>query len=87
MFDKLDRDIFKLAVPAIAEMLLHTLVWTVDTAMVGRLTPADMSGVNLGVSIMFTLAHIIGAIGVGATALIARNIGAKDIDRANYIAG
>ncbi len=83
----IDKQIFKLAIPAIAEMLLHTLVWTVDTAMVGRLTPADMSGVNLGASIMFTMAHIIGAIGVGATALIARNIGAKDIERAEYIAG
>ncbi len=83
----IDKQIFKLAIPAIAEMLLHTLVWTVDTAMVGRLTPADMSGVNLGASIMFTMAHIIGAIGVGATALIARNIGAKDIERAEYISG
>lgn len=83
----IDRQIFNLAIPAIAEMLLHTLVWTVDTAMVGRLTPADMSGVNLGASIMFTMAHIIGAIGIGATALIARNIGAKDIDRAEYITG
>ncbi len=86
-YKELDKQIFKLAIPAIAEMLLHTLVWTVDTAMVGRLTPADISGVNLGVTIMFTMAHIIGAIGVGATALIARNVGSKDIDRANYIAG
>lgn len=83
----IDKQIFKLAIPAIAEMLLHTLVWTVDTAMVGRLTPVDMSGVNLGASIMFTIAHIVGAIGVGATALIARNIGAKDTKRAEYIAG
>ncbi|MCK9218265.1 MAG: MATE family efflux transporter, partial [Firmicutes bacterium] len=83
----IDRQIFKLALPAIAEMLLHTLVWTVDTAMVGRLTPADMSGVNLGASMMFTIAHIVGAIGVGATALIARNIGAGDKERAEYIAG
>lgn len=83
----IDKQIFKLAIPAIAEMLLHTLVWTVDTAMVGRLTPVDMSGVNLGASIMFTIAHIVGAIGVGATALIARNIGAKDTERAEYIAG
>ncbi len=85
--ENIDRQIFRLALPAIAEMLLHTLVWTVDTAMVGRLTPADMSGVNLGASMMFTIAHIIGAIGVGATALVARNIGAGDKERAEYIAG
>lgn len=84
---KIDRQIFTLALPAIAEMLLHTLVWTADTAMVGRLTPADMSGVNLGASIMFTMANVMGAIGIGATALVARNIGAKNNERAEYIAG
>jgi putative MATE family efflux protein len=83
----LDKQIFTLALPAIAEMLLHTLVWTADTAMVGRLTPADISGVNLGAQIMFGISNIMGAVGVGATALVARNIGAKDNERAEYIAG
>ena len=83
----LDRQIFALALPAIAEMLLHTLVWTADTAMVGRLTPADISGVNLGTQMMFGISKIMGAIGVGATALVARNIGAKKYERAEYIAG
>lgn len=82
-----DREIFALALPAIAEMMLHTLVWTADTAMVGRLTPADISGVNLGAQIMFTVSNIMGAVGVGATALIARNIGSKNNERAEYIAG
>lgn len=84
---RLDRQIFILALPAIAEMLLHTLVWTADTAMVGRLTPADITGVNLGAQIMFTVSNIMGAVGVGATALVARNIGAKNKERAEYIAG
>ena len=84
---KMDSRIFALALPAIAEMMAHTLVWTADTAMVGRLTAADIAGVNLGVQIMFTLGNVMGAIGIGATALVARNIGAKDNERAEYIAG
>lgn len=84
---KIDRRIFALAIPAIGEMMSHTIVWTADTAMIGRLTAADIAGVNLGVQIMFTLSNIIGAIGIGATALVARNIGAKDNERAEYIAG
>ena len=84
---KIDSKIFALALPAIAEMMAHTLVWSADTAMVGRLTAADIAGVNLGVQIMFTLGNIMGAIGIGATALVARNIGAKDNERAEYIAG
>jgi len=84
---KIDRKIFALAIPAIGEMMSHTIVWTADTAMVGRLTAADIAGVNLGVQMMFTLSNIMGAVGIGATALVARNIGAKDNERAEYIAG
>lgn len=84
---KIDRKIFALAMPAIGEMMSHTIVWTADTAMVGRLTAADIAGVNLGVQMMFTLSNIMGAVGIGATALVARNIGAKDNERAEYIAG
>ncbi|SHJ07678.1 MATE family efflux transporter [Lutispora thermophila] len=84
---KVDRRIFALAIPAIGEMLSNTIVWTADTAMVGRLTAADIAGVNLGAQMMFTLSNIMSAIGIGATALVARNIGAKDTERAEYIAG
>lgn len=82
----IDRKILALAWPAILEMMMHTLVWTIDTAMIGRLTPSAITGVNLGAQIMFTVANIIGALGVGATAMVARNIGSKDIDRAEFIA-
>ncbi|WP_207645780.1 MATE family efflux transporter [Geosporobacter ferrireducens] len=79
------KDIIKIAWPAILEMTLHTLVWTVDTAMVGRLNPASISAVSLGAQIMFITMMILGAVGVGATALVARNIGAGDCRRAGKI--
>ena len=74
----LNRQIMVLAGPAIMEMLMHTLVWTADTAMVGRLTPADIAAVNLGAHMMFTMAAIVGALGIGATAMVARSVGAGD---------
>ena len=79
------KDIIKIAWPAILEMTLHTLVWTVDTAMVGRLNPASISAVSLGAQIMFITMMILGAVGVGATVLVARNIGAGDHRRAGKI--
>lgn len=78
--------ILKLAIPAIMEMTLHTLVWTADTAMVGRLNPASISSVNLGAQIMFTISNIFGALGIGATAMVSRQIGAKNKDEAENIA-
>ncbi|WIV11862.1 MATE family efflux transporter [Proteiniborus sp. MB09-C3] len=78
--------IFKLAIPAIMEMTLHTLVWTADMAMVGRLNPASISAVNLGAQIMFTISNIFGALGIGATAMVSRQIGAEDRVEAENIA-
>jgi multidrug resistance protein, MATE family len=82
----LNRQIMLLAGPAILEMLMHTLVWTADTAMVGRLTPADIAAVNLGAHMMFTIAAIFGALGIGATAMVARYVGADDIPKAQQTA-
>ncbi|SNS04917.1 putative efflux protein, MATE family [Anaerovirgula multivorans] len=81
----ISKQILLLAWPAIMEMMMHTLVWTADTAMVGRLTPAAISSVNLGAHIMFTIGNIFGALGIGATAMVARYIGAKEKDKAEYI--
>jgi len=82
----LNKQIMLLAGPAIMEMLMHTLVWTADTAMVGRLTPADMAAVNLGAHMMFTIVAIFGALGTGATAMVARYVGAKDVQKARQTA-
>lgn len=83
---KMSREIFTLALPAIFEMLLHTLVWTFDTGMVGRLTPEAISSVTLGAQIMFTVSNVFGALGVGTTAMISRNIGAMNTERAEKVA-
>lgn len=82
----LNKQIMLLAGPAILEMLMHTLVWTADTAMVGRLTPADIAAVNLGAHMMFTIAAVFGALGTGATAMVARYVGAKEDDKVQQTA-
>lgn len=82
----LTAQIMVLAGPAILEMLMHTLVWTADTAMVGRLTAADIAAVNLGAHMMFTTAMIFGALGIGATAMVARHIGAGEEKEASKLA-
>ena len=84
---ELDREIRKLAWPAIAEMVLHTCVWTVDTAMVGRLGAEALSAVGLGGNVYSTCAWIFAAIGVGVQAMVARAVGAEDAEEAGFSAG
>ncbi|MCC5910959.1 MAG: MATE family efflux transporter [Clostridiaceae bacterium] len=83
--NNISKQIIILAWPVILEMMMHTLVWTADTAMVGRLTPAAISAVSLGANIMFTVGNIFAALGIGATAIVARYIGAGEREKAEYI--
>ncbi len=80
------REVLALAWPAILEMSLHMLAWIVDTAMVGRLGAAALSAVGLGGQVYFSLAFFLGAVGVGATALVARHKGARDTSGASHVA-
>lgn len=83
--DTLNRTIIKLAWPAILEMTLHTMVWVVDTAMVGRLGKESIAAVNLGAQIMFGLTFIAGAaVSIGVTSLVARFTGAKAPEKAEF---
>ena len=78
--------VIKLAGPAIVEMFLTTLVSFVDTAMVGSLGAVAIAAVGVSNSPMWLLNGIFAALGVGSTALVARSIGAKDLETANKAA-
>lgn len=81
------RRIFNLAWPAVCEMLLYMLLDFVDVAFVGRLGARPLAAVGLGAQIFFSVIFIFSAMSAGATALIARAIGAGDMRRAGRVAG
>ncbi len=86
---KIVKDVFKLALPAVGEMILYTLVWVLDTMMVGRYGgKITVSAVSLSSEIMYTFINILVAIGisVGVTSLIARRFGAEKFDEAEEFA-
>lgn len=76
----------KLAMPAIAEMAMQTLLGFADMAMVGSLGAYAIAAVGLGDMPIATLMAIFAALGTGTTALVARNIGAKEYDKAADVA-
>ena len=79
------KEIFALAWPAILEMCLHMTAWIFDTAMVGRLGAAELSAVALGGQVYFSLVWVLGAVGIGITALVARHKGEEDLLGASHI--
>jgi putative MATE family efflux protein len=84
----LNRTILQLAMPAVVENLLQTLVFFADTVMVGWLRdPAALAAVGLGGTLFYLLMTLFGAVAVSATALVARAWGAGNRERAGQVGG
>jgi len=85
--ENIRRNIVKLALPAVAENLLMTMVFVADTLLIGWLKdPAALAAVSLG-SLFLHVAHqLFSAVSVTASTLVAHAWGAGDYERARRIA-
>ncbi len=78
--------VLALAWPSVAEQTLVTLIGLVDAYIVGHLGAAALAGVGLGGQVLNLVAALFGAVGVGATALVARHSGAQEPEEAIRLA-
>ena len=78
--------ILLLAFPAMIENVLQTLVGSVDTLFVARLGLVEVTAVGIANAVLAVYIAIFMALGVGASSLIARNIGAGNVDKAKAVA-
>lgn len=79
------RDVLQLALPAMGEQMLSMMVGIVDTFLVGHLGAAPLAAVGLANQWVFVATMLFGAIATGATALIARFVGAREPEQANEV--
>lgn len=88
------QQVFRLAMPAVSELVLNTLVGLVDILLVGQMSMATIAYLGYGVApalaatglageMFWTMSLLFMAIGTGCTALVARATGAKDPETAN----
>ncbi|HIG06619.1 MAG TPA: MATE family efflux transporter, partial [Planctomycetes bacterium] len=74
----LDREILRLAIPAILQYMLHTVQFLVDTKMVSASAAEDdlsLAALNLVSPLCWSLTTIFTVTAIGATAIVARRIG------------
>lgn len=77
------RDVMTIALPSVAEMVLMSLIGTVDTMMVGTLGSASIAAVGLtGQPRMIVLSMFL-ALNIGVTAIVARRKGENRREAAN----
>jgi putative MATE family efflux protein len=82
----LRKRVMDLAGPALAEMFLVSAVGMADMMMVGRIGPTAITAVGLTNQPMMFLQAAFMALNVGTTALVARLVGARDIEKAGAAA-
>lgn len=75
--------VLDLALPAAGERVLSMMVSIVDTILVGHLGAASLAAVSLSSQWVFVAMTLFDALSTGATAIIARAIGAGDPRTAN----
>ncbi len=84
----LPAQVAALAVWPFMELVLHSLVGIVDTAIAGRLDePAALDAIGVAAYVGWLVAMLHNAVGVGAGALIARAVGGRRTTLANAAVG
>ncbi|WP_019911579.1 MATE family efflux transporter [Paenibacillus sp. HW567] len=78
--------ILTLAVPSIIENFLQTIVGFVDTLFVSKIGLHQVAAVGVTGAIMAVYIAVFMAMGVGTSSLIARSVGAGEMDKAKAIA-
>ncbi|MDP2871451.1 MAG: MATE family efflux transporter [Bacillota bacterium] len=76
-----------LAVPAVMRNLLQTVIQMVSLMIVGSLGSSAVASVGVANRIFFVIIGVLSALSVGATALVARHIGAGDREGAERVVG
>ncbi|MCP4537957.1 MAG: MATE family efflux transporter [Chloroflexi bacterium] len=86
--ERLTRTILKLSIPSVMESVLTTLVYLVDTALIGWLNdPVALAAVGLSSTLMWASDGLFQAISISASAMVARFWGSRDFEAARRVAG
>jgi len=79
------REMWRLGWPAFVSQLLQSVVMIISRTIVGQLGEVAYNSVNIGIQVFILIMTVIGAVGIGTTALVAQAWGAGERDRAGRI--
>ena len=86
--ERLNRTILALSLPSVAESLLSTMVYMVDTILIGWLNdPRALAAVGLSSTLMWASDGLFRAISISASAMVARYWGQRNFEGARRVAG
>ena len=86
--EKMTKLLINLSLPATVGMIVNALYNIVDTIFIGRgIGYLAIGGLTVAFPVQMFIMAIAQMIGIGAASVISRNLGAKDMERADHVAG
>jgi len=83
----LRASVLYLAIPAVMRNLLQTVIQMVSLMIVGSLGSSAIASVGIANRVFFVIIGVLSALSVGATAMVARCIGARDPEGVERVIG
>lgn len=81
------RPMLRLALPVLAEQMLAMLVLFSDSVLTGKYFDEEhLAAVSLLTYLLWMLSCLFVVVGIGATAMVARFVGGRDVPSANHVA-
>ncbi|PWJ53717.1 putative efflux protein, MATE family [Quadrisphaera granulorum] len=74
-----DREVLRLAIPALGALLAEPLFLLADSAIVGRLGVLPLAGLGVAGALLATAVSVFVFLAYGTTAMVARRVGAGDL--------
>ncbi|WP_430611350.1 MATE family efflux transporter [Enterococcus sp. DIV0876] len=82
----LDRQLLKMAFPAMVENILETSVGFIDALMIAQIGIIAVAGIGVANALLNVYLAVFIALGIGTSSLIARHIGANTSEKAKEVA-
>lgn len=81
------KTVLKTSLPAVVDLSSQTVMWTVEAILIGKLSASAFAGVGMAIQVLLVFFAVLLTFVVGASLIINRHLGAKDVYQANHILG
>jgi putative MATE family efflux protein len=86
--EKMIKLLMRLSLPATIAMIVNALYNITDTIFIGRgIGYLGIGGLTIAFPVQMAIMAIAQMIGIGAASIVSRSLGAKDIEKADHVAG
>lgn len=72
------REVLRIAIPAIAQSILRTLIFLIDRAMLGYYSTDALAAMQINGPLLWSIFSLLSAFSIGTVALVGRAVGAGD---------